>query len=221
MRNLIEQRLAEQWQHEPTAADAAKLAEIASLHIDPEEAYEGQSLHMNATIRYLERAASREDFTEEQALAICEFLRRNEEWATLETWAARASKRWPGNRHFILNLGRAQFRTQRRRMPRETLRLLDKAGEEAVRAGDLATAAEVAAMLFAARPAGLTGRLIDAARGVAARLGFASDDDSDDFDESDLDFFLPAPRPPRRRRRVKPSEPLLWDERAATEPENP
>ena len=187
----IERRLAQEWRNEPTSADAMELVGCAVAHATLRINYDGQDMHLGELARYLERASRKVSFSEDQVLLICNYLGGVSDWQLLEVYAQQGAALCPGNYYFPLYLGRAQMDRLRGRLPRETRALLDRAGRQASQAGDLRTAAELAAMLAAAAQRRIPHRMLEALGGIAARLGFADP----------LDFANDNQPPWRRRRR--------------------
>jgi tetratricopeptide (TPR) repeat protein len=108
VRDRVEKRLAQEWNSEPRAGDAAELVDVDSAHSDLGIRYPGRDVHVRELARYLERACGAVTFAEEQLLSICSYLNDGSEWGMLEAYAQKASEQCPGNYYFPLYLGRAQ-----------------------------------------------------------------------------------------------------------------
>lgn len=201
----FESELAVQWRGRPTAANAAAVAELTMAIDEAGVDYERWDAHRRAVTHYLLRAHGLDEFTKAQLTSVCRFLLADEEHRLAARYAATGAKRFPENVQFPLLMARAEFGQGLRRLTGKTTKLLRRAEEQAAKAGDFKTLAEIEALqrfgTMASR-GGLLG-MLEAFGG----LGFC---------EEEEDFALPSPRGRRSngksRRARSPGEPMLFED---------
>jgi len=209
----FEKLLDAEWRKGPTPSATATMVSLM-LELDTAKAAcAGREAHRRSLIAHLSHLPPKGMFAEEPLLKICAFLESAQVWKTLEECARDGTDRFPGNYFLLMFLGRAQLRGGARSLPRATRRLLDRAGQQAMKEGNMEVAAEIA-MLLAGAPRG--GR-----RGVMGMLGALADlvrtgaipelDGIPEFDD-------PRPRGRRRRGRDR-NQAMLFDDLLGPEPQ--
>jgi len=205
VRRRFESELAVQWRGRPTAANAAAVAGLTMAIDATGTDYEGRGTHRRAVSDYLKRAHGLDEFTEAQLMSVGQFLLADEDYRLAARYAATGAKRFTENLQFPLLMAKAEYGQGLRRLTRKSRKLLARAKEQAAKAGDVKTLAELEAVQYFGT--------IDSRAGLLGLLeAFA------EFEacEEEGDFALPRPRGRRSNGRSRgarsPAEPMLFED---------